>query len=245
MILVAIPCLHKQLITSELLERKIIDSDPENSQASSPAAAFRASQDATTAGSYATAAPTLEALSILAQEIRNLNSSISAVSSTIAPRLSSPAVTSQLTDINGNGKRSRLSTNDQLAEGPMSGLEMCSEPSDYSLVFLTGDNLQSLLDVYFKDIHPWIPMIHTATFQRRIRERTNGADIPLILHAILVGALRLLDDKEHWLPIDRVQQQIRQSRAKVILSAGDHLSVENLQALIIIAFTHVSSVFPL
>lgn len=152
---------------------------------------------------------------------------------------------SQHTDVNGNGKRPRLSTNDQLAEGPRSGPKICSEPPDNSLVFLTGENLQSLLDVYFTDIHPWIPMIHTATFQRKIRERTDEADIPLILHAILVGALRLLDEKEQWLPADRVQQQIRQSRAKVILSAGDRLSVENLQALTIIAFTHVSRVFSL
>ena len=66
-------------------------------------------------------------------------------------------------------------------------------------------------------------------------------DPPLVLHAMLVGALRFVDPTGEFISPDRVEHAVEQSRNKVILAATNGLTVENLQALIILAFSHVSS----
>ncbi|KAJ0384404.1 hypothetical protein COL922a_008459 [Colletotrichum nupharicola] len=53
---------------------------------------------------------------------------------------------------------------------------------------------------------------------------------------MVVGALRFVDNPETRLSAQEVERRTSRSRSIVVLNAMDHLSVENLQALIIIAF---------
>lgn len=62
-----------------------------------------------------------------------------------------------------------------------------------------------------------------------------------MFHAIQVAALRFITDKDGGqLSPDFVRREVKRSRDHVILTAMGGLSVENLQALTIVAFVDVS-----
>lgn len=61
----------------------------------------------------------------------------------------------------------------------------------------------------------------------------------IVIHAIVVAAIRFAHPETHGLSATDVESQTRKSRSIVVLNAMDSLSVENLQALIIIAFDDV------
>lgn len=94
-------------------------------------------------------------------------------------------------------------------------------------------------------------MMHQATFRRRVHsllpayEGTQMRDkLSIILNAMIAGALHLIDaDKlPPSLSADptKIQTTIEKARRRVVVEATSELSVENLQALVIIAFTDVS-----
>lgn len=203
----------------------------ERSQAENPPRSSR--EDLTTASSI------VGVLSTLSEEIRNLRSSIAELPKLASEQSSTPAH-SHRSDayINRNGKRQRLGVNILNA----TDCEVESRLEDHgpgSSDILTGKVFETLVTAYFSHVHHWIPMIHEATFRLKLHQ-SNGMQPPLILlHAMVVGALRLLDAKEIALQTHCVQQEVERSRRLVILKATDSLSVENLQALIIIAFTDV------
>lgn len=182
------------------------------------------------------------ALSALAMQIENLSSSISVLSQSIVPGLGSPA--SELDASSSNHKRRSKrqrsdseETQQPRRENPSSKL---AEELDVSSHFLTGTRLRVLLDAYFMNIHPWIPMIHMTTFRRKLQGLDEGADRPLILHAMLAATLRTLTTSGERLSGSCIEREVERSRNKVITGATNSLTVENLQALIIVAFMHVS-----
>jgi hypothetical protein len=62
----------------------------------------------------------------------------------------------------------------------------------------------------------------------------------IVIHAIIVAAIRFAHPEAHGLSTTDVESQTRKSRSIVVLNAMDSLSVEHLQALTIIAFDDVS-----
>lgn len=100
------------------------------------------------------------------------------------------------------------------------------------------DCLESIVDTYFSQVHPWIPMIHQGEFRQHLITSSNESTIEVILHAMVVAAIRLfkIGSFRHEDPIVRV---VKNSRNFVILNALNSLCVENLQALIIVAFDDV------
>jgi hypothetical protein len=112
-----------------------------------------------------------------------------------------------------------------------------------SVSVLDGDNLEALLDAYFSTIARWIPMVHETTFRRKLHERAGSEPLPIVLHAMLVGALPILNATKQLLSVDALESEVTRARSKVILAASDGVSIENLQALVIIAFTHVSELY--
>lgn len=107
----------------------------------------------------------------------------------------------------------------------------------------SGTGLDSLLklviDAYFVNVHPWIPMIHEATFRDLISKETHALESEGILHAMLVAGLGFIESKIKT-SINHMVQLLHRSRNWVILNATSGMSVRNLQALIIIAFNDVS-----
>lgn len=99
--------------------------------------------------------------------------------------------------------------------------------------------LEDVVTAYFDLVQPWIPLLHETQFRRRLHDHEKLPRLVLVLHAMVVAAVRFVDHTEHHLSNDAIVQMTRRSRNLVVLTAINSLSVESLQALVIIAFTDV------
>lgn len=97
--------------------------------------------------------------------------------------------------------------------------------------------LDHILDAYFRQVHPWIPMIHEARFRRR-RENGDDANLLPLLQAIVLISYRHVSRKDI---AESVHNMIdgQDTRDWIVAKATKSLSVENLQALIIVCFHDV------
>ena len=100
--------------------------------------------------------------------------------------------------------------------------------------------LEYIVDTYFERIHPWIPIIHETRFRRRMHDPDQRSSLVVILHAMVVAAIRFRYSDDSINSQAEAEAKAKTSRSIVVLTAMDDLSVENLQALIIIAFDDVS-----
>lgn len=101
------------------------------------------------------------------------------------------------------------------------------------------DLLEDVINVYFNIIQPWIPILHETQFRRRVHDPEQLPRLVVVLHAMVVAALRYVDSPETRPSAQEVERRALRSRNIVILNAMDQLSVENLQALVILAFNDV------
>ncbi|RSM14887.1 hypothetical protein CEP52_001101 [Fusarium oligoseptatum] len=101
--------------------------------------------------------------------------------------------------------------------------------------------LEEIVTAYFNLIQPWIPVLHETRFRSRFYNHEQLPPLAVLLHAIVVAAIRFVDCDSHQLSAQEVEIWMARSRSIVILSAMDGLSVENLQALSIIAFSDMGS----
>lgn len=102
------------------------------------------------------------------------------------------------------------------------------------------DLLENIVTAYFINIQPWIPILHETRFRARVHDPEQRTRLIIVIHAIIVAAIRFARPEAHGLSATDVESQTRSSRSVVVLNAMDSLSVENLQALTIIAFDDVS-----
>jgi hypothetical protein len=107
---------------------------------------------------------------------------------------------------------------------------------------LPPDNLvNAVLDAYFSAVHPFIPMIHEMLFRSRLRDSAERPKLIVLIHAMMVCALRYVANErlaEDWL--DLHPDALKRSRKLVVLSAMEGMSVETVQALLLVAFVHIS-----
>ncbi|KAJ5376793.1 hypothetical protein N7509_013679 [Penicillium cosmopolitanum] len=95
--------------------------------------------------------------------------------------------------------------------------------------------INELVDFYHVNIHPWIPILHMDRFRERIQLADERPRITCILHAIIAVCIRF--SRNNHLPDGEPKSQMAEkSRRKVILDSTESFSVENLQALVILAF---------
>jgi len=102
------------------------------------------------------------------------------------------------------------------------------------------DGVDQVIDAYFRQIHPWIPMIHEARFRKRLRENRDDANLFPLLQSMILVAFRHVYRKDAAESIQRLIGDQDDVRDWVVAQATKCLSVENLQALIIICFYDVS-----
>lgn len=103
---------------------------------------------------------------------------------------------------------------------------------------LPPEVVTELVDFYYVNIHPWIPVLHVANFRERIRSPEHRPRVACILHAIIAVCARF--SQSEFLRNETFKKRIAEkSRQKVILDSTESFSVENLQALVIIAFETV------
>ncbi|KAJ4311805.1 hypothetical protein N0V84_010259 [Fusarium piperis] len=106
---------------------------------------------------------------------------------------------------------------------------------------LPDDNvLEHVINAYFAHIHPWIPMIHEARFHRRIRHNTGRGSLHLVLQAMVLTASRHVPSKVVG-DAAMTFADDQDLRDWVVAKATKSMSVENLQALIIICFTDIGN----
>jgi hypothetical protein len=197
-------------------------------------------------------------LALLARELQKLNSN-----STAQQRVDSPntpgldhAVHSPTTS---NSSRRHAYDSHDASHGYINGhprkrrrVDSCGNPNiELALPFEDLENISSslppaelmedIITVYFTFIQPWIPILHETQFRRRIHDPDQIPKLVVILHAMVASAIRYVDKTNNPLSAEEMQRRAQRSRNIVILTAMDHLSVENLQALIIVAFNDVSS----
>ncbi|KAJ5377850.1 uncharacterized protein N7496_005259 [Penicillium cataractarum] len=121
----------------------------------------------------------------------------------------------------------------------------CPEPegrecSASSAQLPPDDLINAIIDAYFSVVHPFLPIIHELLFRSRLRDPTERPKLIIVLHAMMVCALRYVAHERlagEWLGLH--PDALQRSRDFVLLAGMDDLSVENVQALIMVAFVHV------
>lgn len=115
-------------------------------------------------------------------------------------------------------------------------LVLCSDALDKQS---SAHLLDGVVDNYFSQVHPWLPMLHENCFRQKLEEQVYDEHLEVILHAMVVTAMRLVMRPDTPASLRRTSKLTKRSRDWVLLHAFGSLSVENLQALLIIAFDDV------
>ncbi|KAF5660924.1 hypothetical protein FDENT_13632 [Fusarium denticulatum] len=111
-----------------------------------------------------------------------------------------------------------------------------------SLGTLPPDDLvDSMVNIYFNQIHPWIPMLHQPTFRGLLSNPAGRVRVSTILHAIVSLCIRFSDDSRLQNAPELRAQYSTSCRQTVILASMESFSVENLQAMTICAFDIIGS----
>lgn len=114
-----------------------------------------------------------------------------------------------------------------------------SENSEWGLP--PADLVDSLVEIYFATIHPWIPMLHVRDFRQQMQDHSKRQSLNTIFHAIVSICVRFSTDKRVSDPETRARFS-KCSRQMVILQSMEAFSIQNLQAMIIIAFDTVRTI---
>ncbi|KAM5382540.1 hypothetical protein ACJZ2D_002544 [Fusarium nematophilum] len=129
------------------------------------------------------------------------------------------------------------------APNPIPAAIESTNDADQAFKLPPDDLVDSLVEIYFVQVHPWIPMLHVRQFRRMLAHPSQRRSIRTILHAIVSLCIRFstdprLDEAAH--PGLRARYA-SQSRQAVILRSMESFSAENLRALIILAFDTIGS----
>lgn len=114
-----------------------------------------------------------------------------------------------------------------------------SENSEWGLP--PADLVDSLVEIYFATIHPWIPMLHVRDFRQQMQDPSKRQSLNTIFHAIVSICVRFSTDQRVSNPETRARFS-KCSRQMVILQSMEAFSIQNLQAMIIIAFDTVGTI---
>ncbi|CAH0050399.1 unnamed protein product, partial [Clonostachys solani] len=98
--------------------------------------------------------------------------------------------------------------------------------------------------LYFIRIHNWIPILHWKHFKQKIRQQEGREQFTMILDAMVVSTLKFVAREKYNLSGDDVQRISSKCRESLLLKAMQSLSVENLQALVILVFTDIGDGSP-
>lgn len=140
-------------------------------------------------------------------------------------------------------KRKRVSHDNfvpaRKSQGPAGGgvVDMCE-------LIPPSKDLELILDKYFKYIHPWVPVLHPATFLRRVRDPNRPTGVSIVVQAIVAVASHHLHcdgEAESQDQRQEMSQYASDCRQNVITSAIESNSKESIQALLLVAFDSVSA----
>ncbi|KAL5355578.1 fungal-specific transcription factor domain-containing protein [Aspergillus floccosus] len=130
----------------------------------------------------------------------------------------------------GPSKRRKLLASSACSQGPKSDQDgLPSEPV-----------IDEIIEFYFAKIHHFIPILHVKRFRQEVETPDGRAKSIYILHAMVATCIRFASHPDAG--DEEAKTQIAMtSRQKVMLNSMESFSVENLQALVIIAFDTIGS----
>jgi hypothetical protein len=125
--------------------------------------------------------------------------------------------------------------NDRFVAPPMTGQGGPAPMGPGDAEFPPYDLLYGLVDLFFKHIYPWCPILHRQTTLTALFGPDSSLDEPdkIILHAIVATTLRFSVDPR--LTADKREFYHRTSKEKVLLYGIENSSVKSLQALVILS----------
>jgi hypothetical protein len=160
--------------------------------------------------------------------LKSTLSSLSLDLSDIEPALSSPSKRRRT--------KSTAAGEPQLCVHPAPAIS----PDDSGKELPPDDLIDALVEIYFTNIHPWIPILHVRQFRDRMKDAPQRKKLETIFHAIVSLCVRFSNDPRLSNAEVRARYSKR-SRNTVILQSMELFSVENLQALVICAFDTIGS----
>jgi hypothetical protein len=184
---------------------------------------------------------TSDSTSVPAQTPSNPGDTLKDYTSRLRSELSSVSRNFELPDAEPSIPVKRRRTTSTSGEGrppPRSGMR---SQQDHENDLPPDDLVDALVEIYFTNIHPWIPILHVKQFRERMAIPTDRQKLGIIFHAIVSLCVRFSQDQRLESTEVRARYSKR-SREIVILQSMESFSVENLQALIICAFDTVGSV---
>ncbi|KAI8722855.1 Zn(2)-C6 fungal-type domain-containing protein [Fusarium sp. LHS14.1] len=133
-----------------------------------------------------------------------------------------------------------ISTSATTKAAALSGIENM-DPCLSNTPMPPDELVDSLVEIYFETVHPWIPMLHVRNFRAALASPEQRAGMTTILQAIVSLCIRFSDD-----PLLNENPSLRtwyatRCRQAVILKSMETFSVRNVQALIICAFDTIGS----
>jgi hypothetical protein len=102
---------------------------------------------------------------------------------------------------------------------------------DVQVALPPPDMIEILLDLYFQILHPWTPILHQASFRKRVQNPQRSDGVVLILNAVVAVTARF----SNYSGLDDPRQYAEQCRQNVILRSMETSSFETVQALLLIA----------
>lgn len=97
------------------------------------------------------------------------------------------------------------------------------------------DVLKRLFELYASRIHPWIPVLHVRSFREQMADPTKQPKLASIYHAIVSVCARFSTDP-YFTKRNDLKDLSTKCRHTVILQSMEVATVQNLQALVIVAF---------
>ena len=135
-----------------------------------------------------------------------------------------------------NGSRKRKRGGQELQD--FSGSPYLAEQSVDGFALPPGHILDAVINKYFITAHHWIPMVHERRFRSRLGDLRERQRLEIVLHAMTYITIRMVAPS--IVTKEEGQRYMKASKNAVLLAAFDDLSVENLQALAMVAFDSVS-----
>ncbi|KFA72777.1 hypothetical protein S40288_06383 [Stachybotrys chartarum IBT 40288] len=211
----AIDNLHRRLETPDALERAFHQQD---TSGTNPATRPESSPDNELNDS------TNNLLLFFAKELQRFNQGASS-------RTHLPTTTSR--QQNGESPTKRLRTDNGFSPQTRPLVREPSVPED--------EDLEALLQAYFVNVHPWIPMLHQGRLRRRLADEKERPKVQTILQSLVLVAVKYIDNMTVANRLLKTEQQAQEWRDYIVVTAMRKMSVENLQALIMITFDDIGS----
>ncbi|PNP85310.1 hypothetical protein FNYG_01369 [Fusarium nygamai] len=105
---------------------------------------------------------------------------------------------------------------------------------------IVQDHLDKLVEAHFDNVQPWIPMVIMRGFHDRLHKETEKR-MRIVLEAMMIASLRYVEINGNPLDNSFINSETSSLRKTVMMDAMQGLKTENLQALIMIAFTEIGN----